>query len=313
MTAEAPARNARRPVDEAALRQIVRRLHRLPAAPWLHGEIARRMAERLTVIRRQPQRIADWWSRLGDGGGALARTYPRAKLVRVEPSFAPPGDEASAAQARPWWLPARWAARPGDTLREDAVVAASAQLVWSNMSLHFAPDPQAVMRRWHRALEVDGFLMFSTLGPGTLEALRTLYATQGWAPPYAPLVDMHDLGDMLVEAGFADPVMDQERLTLNWPDPAALLAELRSLGGNAGLRRHAGLRTPRWRQRLEALLAARADAAGRIALDFEVVYGHAFRPPARVAVRPETRVALDDLRAMARAGHPRGRTPGSVR
>ena len=68
---------------------------------------------------------------------------------------------------------------------------------------------------------------------------------------------MHDLGDMLVEAGFADPVMDQETITLTWPSGEALLAELRQLGGNVDPRRFAGLRTPRWRSRLAEALEAR--------------------------------------------------------
>jgi len=84
-----------------------------------------------------------------------------------------------------------------------------------------------------------------------------------------------------------------------------LLAELRGLGGNADPRRAVGLRTPRWRARLGAALAARGDAAGRVALEFEVVYGHAFRPPPRPRVAAETAVPLEDLRAMARAGRRR--------
>ena len=160
--------------------------------------------------------------------------------------------------------------------------------------------------RWHRAMAVDGFVMFSTLGPGTLAGLRALYAAQGWPPPCAPFVDMHDLGDMLVEAGFADPVMDQETVTLTWPTPSALLDELRGLGGNVDPARHAGLRTPRWRERLQQALSATAGAGGRVALDFEVVYGHAFRPPPRPRVAALTEVAVDDLRAMARAGRKAG-------
>ena len=115
-------------------------------------------------------------------------------------------------------------------------------------------------------------------------------------------VDMHDVGDLLVHAGFADPVMDQEHLTLHWPGPRELLAELRSLGGNLNPARHRGLRTPRWRSRLEAALRERADATGRIALGFEIVYGHAFVATPRVPVAPRTEVPLADLRAMARRG-----------
>jgi malonyl-CoA O-methyltransferase len=169
------------------------------------------------------------------------------------------------------------------------------------MMLHAVADPEAVMQSWRRALAVDGFLMFSTLGPDTLGGLRALYRDAGWGVAHAPFTDMHDLGDMLVAAGFADPVMDQERLTLTWATPDALLGELRTLGGNAAPARFAGLRTPRWRARLHAALRERAAADGRIALEFELVYGHAFNPPPRAKLAGETRVALDDLRAMARS------------
>jgi malonyl-CoA O-methyltransferase len=118
----------------------------------------------------------------------------------------------------------------------------------------------------------------------------------------ADLVDMHDLGDMLVHAGFADPVMDQVALTLTWASPEALLTELRSLGSNAHPQRFAGLRTPRWRDRLHAALRERAGADGRISMTFEVVYGHAFKPPPRVKLRDEAHISLQDMKAMVRGG-----------
>jgi malonyl-CoA O-methyltransferase len=173
------------------------------------------------------------------------------------------------------------------------------------MALHVQEDPSATIALWHRALAVDGFLMFSCLGPGSLPELRSLYAARAWGPPMAPLVDMHDLGDMLVAAGFADPVMDQEQIVLTWADATACLEELRTLGANVDLQRYAGLRTPRWRdQLLEGLRQASANRSdGRIALSFEVAYGHAFRPPARARVAAESRVDLADFRAMARRQH----------
>ncbi len=291
----ADERSSRRPLDEPALAQVLRRLSRAPGAPWLHGEVARRMAERLPVIKLQPERVLDWWAQLGGGSAALAAAYPRSRVIAVEARAAP-------APAPPWWAPRRWAERAPAVLAEDAVAAGAAQLVWANMMLHLTPDPQAVMRQWQRALAVDGFLMFSTLGPGTLERLRVLYRGRGWAPPFAPFVDMHDLGDMLVHAGFADPVMDQETLTLTWADADALLRELRTLGGNLDPARHAGLRTPHWRAQLLDLLATTAGTDARPALQFELVFGHAFKPVPRPRVKSETSVALDDLRAMVRAG-----------
>lgn len=290
-----------RPLDAVALARVQRRLQAAPQPPWLHGEVARRMAERLPVVRLQPACVADWGAFLGASRELLAQAYPRARVLAVE-ADATRRDATAAALAQPWWSPRRWspALTTVTAVTEDELGAGQAQLLWANMGLHGAIDPAAVLRRWHRALAVDGFLMFSTLGPGTLTRLRRVYAQQGWAVPFAPFVDMHDLGDLLVEAGFADPVMDQETLTLTWPGAAAALAELRQLGGNVARTRHAGLRTPRWRQRLQDALAATAGADGRVALDFEIVYGHAFRPPPRLAARTE--VPLADMRAMVRVG-----------
>jgi malonyl-CoA O-methyltransferase len=177
------------------------------------------------------------------------------------------------------------------------------------MVLHAVADQQALMRQWQRALVVDGFLMFTTLGPGSLQTLREIYQSAGWGSPHAPFVDMHDLGDMLVEAGFAEPVRDQETLTLTYADPAALLHELRGLGGNANPDRQPGLRTPRWRERLLHALAARAGADGRIGVEIELVYGHAFKGMPKAAVAPETLIGLDAMREMVRAGHPRAPIP----
>jgi len=181
--------------------------------------------------------------------------------------------------SRAWWSPRRLWDEDVDVVGETDVQPGAAQLVWANMMLHAHADPLALMAQWQRALAVDGFLMFSTLGPDTLAELRALYAELGWPAPMAPFTDMHDFGDMLLHAGFADPVMDQETLTLTWPSAQALLDELRALGGNAHPQRCAGLRTPRWRTRLLQALAARESrcrdrrVARRDARDGEVGAG----------------------------------------
>lgn len=249
------------------------------------------MAERLSILRQPPRAVLDWGAFVGGGHAALAAVLPGARVQAVEPEG-----------PRPTTPPVWWRApfsRPPQAWRPAAVPPVAADLVWSNMTLHGAADPPAVLAEWHRALAVDGMLMFSTLGPGTLVTLSTLFAKAGWGPAMAPFVDMHDLGDQLVQAGFADPVMDQETLTLTWADPAAALAELRSLGGNAAQGRWSGLRTPRWRCRLESALAEQARG-GRVALEFEIVYGHAVRPVPRARVASETRLPLEDLRRMVR-------------
>jgi malonyl-CoA O-methyltransferase len=287
-----------RAVDGAALQRVAARQAAAVQAPWLHGEVARRMAERLSLVRQRPGVVVDWWSHAGASHALLRRAYPQARVLRVEPPGAP------SPRAAPWWsLRHR---RDGAAVAASALVAHEAQLLWANMMVHNVADPGALFAEWHRTLAVDGFLMFSTLGPDTLKSLRQIYREAGWGPAHAPFVDMHDLGDMLVRAGFADPVMDQEQLRLTWATPAALRDELRTLGGNADPTRPAGLRTPRWRARLDAMLAERAGPDGRVALEFEVVYGHAFVPPPRALVSAETRVGVEQLRDMARAGRRAG-------
>jgi malonyl-CoA O-methyltransferase len=296
MSADPDLALARR-LDPAAVRAALRRLLRAPEAPWLHGEIARRMAEKLALIRFQPERVIDWWSALGAGAELLQAAYPKAAQLRVEPE-ADWAQRSRAGASRPWWTAARWTAGEVNVALETDAIAPGAGLVWANMMLHAVGDPVALIARWHDLLRIDGFVMFSCLGPGTLRELRTLYARLGWPAPTPGFVDMHDLGDMLVQAGFQDPVMDQETLTLRWADARALLAELRGLGGNTAPDRGAGLRTPRWRARLERELAALASPDGTIGLSFEVAYGHAFKGGPRLRAGSTTSVSLDDMRAM---------------
>lgn len=295
-----PSTARTRAIDERALARLLRRQANA-APPWLHAEVARRMAQRLPVILRTPDTVLQWWGHLSASDAALQAAYPKAQRILVEPT--PALQQLSRRQAAaPWWSSRRWVGGGPRVVGEADVMPGAAQLLWSNMMLHAVADPPALLARWRRALAVDGFLMFSTLGPDTLAELRTLYRDLGWPSPGVAFVDMHDLGDMLVHAGFADPVTDQEKLTLTWADAAAMLTELRGLGGNLDPWRTAGLRTPRWRRRLLDAIDERRSSDGRFALGFELVYGHAFNPAPRPALAARTEVALDDMRSMVRAG-----------
>ncbi|HSW03389.1 biotin synthase [Aquabacterium sp.] len=291
-------------VDPHAVAHVLDRLARADAAPWLHQEVARRMAQRLPVIRQPPQRWLDWWGFVGGGEAAVKGVLPAAQRRVVEPTRALL-HRSQQALRRPWWALGR-RGDPGSVMLEAEVPPASAQMVWANMVLHASPQPVQLLALWQAALAVDGFLMFSTLGPDSLRELREVYAACGWAAPHPPFTDMHDIGDQLVHGGFADPVMDQETLRLTWSSPQALLDELRTLGGHVGVARQTGLRTPRWRQRLLSALGERADAQGRIGLSFEIVYGHAFKAAPRPAAGAPVTVPLEQLRASlaSRRGKP---------
>lgn len=268
------------------------------ASAWLHDEVARRMQERLDWIVQKPKSWLHWEPVRGglQAQAALMQRYPAAQLhlhAAHPREFALARDQARG----PWWSLRRW---------QSHVVAAQAgqtvDMVWANMFLHMAAQPQELLKQWHEVLAVDGFLMFSCFGPDTLRELRGLYAALGWPSPNHEYTDMHDLGDMLVAQGFAEPVMDMERIELTFATPQRLLTELRELGRNLHRHRFAGLRGRAWKARLDDALEQLADPAhdGQLKLTFEIIYGHAHKPQRRLAVASETRLTVDEMRASLR-------------
>jgi malonyl-CoA O-methyltransferase len=304
---------------DAPQAQALRRQHRRLAtavaasgqAPWLHDEVARRLADKLDAILLQPQQWLDWSGAVGGDAQAVASRYAQA-LRWVHEADATLAQRALAhwqsTQAQPWW--AAWKAlrkqAPAPIITSPQAMPPTwpeegVDMLWANMSLHTRADLGAMLGQWLGWLKTGGFVMCSGLGPDTGLELRRLYADLGWGLPTVRFMDMHDLGDALVEAGFKDPVMDMERITLTWSDPQAMLAELRAWGGNVALGRMAGCRTPAWRDRLLAALQAHcARPDGRLGLTIEVVYGHAIKPEPRVKMAPESTVSLAQMRRMVR-------------
>ncbi|MCW8176722.1 class I SAM-dependent methyltransferase [Verminephrobacter aporrectodeae] len=272
-------------------------------SPWLHEEVARRMQERLQWLRQAPASWCHWDAVRGglQAHALVSARYPKARC-QVQESALHCARVAHQALRRPWWNPARWtAASPQFGMPADA----SVQMLWANMALHAASDPLALIAQWQRALGVDGCLMFSCLGPDSLRELHALHAAMGWPPAGHAFTDMHDWGDMLLQAGFADPVMDMERITLTFATPERLVQELRELGRNLHPQRFAALRGRRWHALFHQALSERlADPAqgGRLALTFEIIYGHAFKPVPRARVDARSTIALQDLRAMLHQG-----------
>jgi len=296
----------RPPTIDAAAAARWSRLAPAQNSPWLHEEIGRRMEDRLQWITSRPKTWADWSPLRGglEAHALVARRYSAATPYVIEPDAALAARTAGLLTA-PWWSAKRW---QGAQPRFEATPDDGVDLLWANMALHMAADPEALIKRWHRTVATDGFLMFSCLGPDTVRELRALYARLGWPPAGHEFTDMHDWGDMLVHAGFAEPVMDMERVTLTWATPEAALAELRTLGRNLHPARFGAVRGREWRARLEAALAATANRGGpddgRIALGFEIIYGHAFKPAPRVALAAESAVSLREMRSMLQRGRP---------
>ena len=288
------------PLDALASQRLSVKTSRA-GQPWLHNEVASRMAQRLALIRHPVKHWVHWAPRSGGlvSQDLLEQAFPQATSSVVQTEV-PDVVWASLALQQPWWK--KWL-RPAR--RFGVVTTEPADMLWSNMGLHMQAQPAQWMSQWAGSLKTEGFVMFSSLGPDSLRELRDLYANLGWPAPSHDFTDMHDWGDMLLQSGFAAPIMDMERITLTYETPEALLNDLRSLGRNLNPQRFAACRGRSWlkqlHQQLRQQLASPAQD-GRLALTFEVIYGHAFKAPTRLAVKPETQVSLEQMKAQLQRG-----------
>jgi len=272
----------------AAHRANVRAARRGAYHDPLGEEIARRMLERLEYVKLAPQRIID----VGGDALIISARYPAATAYSVGAPRAGPGDEPrneSRNEPRYGWrsrLRRIFASRSPSTLVADMgklpLAAGSCDLVWSNLALARSDDPGGMLNEWGRVMAVEGLLMFSSLGPDTLKEMRAAFADDP-KPHVHPFVDMHDLGDLLVAAGFADPVMDMEVITFTYTRFEEVIADLRASGQvNSLADRRRGLTGRRvWDRARRAYADTARD--GRVPASFEVVYGHAWKPQRRVA------------------------------
>jgi malonyl-CoA O-methyltransferase len=257
-------------------KRLVRRRFALAAPTYagasrVEGEVAARMLERLDYVKLAPRRILDAGSGAAREARSLERRYRGAHLIAL--------DAACAALPRTGWRQKIFGtgtiAVCADMERLP-FAEASFTLAWSNMALHWVSEPLAALRELERVLAPEGLLMFSTLGPDSLKELR---AAAGAARVHE-FADTHDLGDMLVAAGFAAPVMDMEMLQVDYASGAQLLAELRASGLTSARRdRPRGLAGARFRNGLERALA------GPRRFTYEVIYGHAWKRPARAEAK----------------------------
>jgi len=273
---------------------------RVAESDFLRREIAGRMHERLQLVKVNPLRVMDAGCGTGPDLPVLQKSYPAAQILGVDTSpamiAAARGQAAKSglSQLIGKLLPAKSGI---DYLCADMadlpLARNNVDLVWSNLALHWHPQPDRVFAEWHRVLKVGGLLMFSCFGPDTLQELRTAFADVDLAPHTLPFVDMHDFGDQLVEAGFAEPVMDMEKITVTYDTAEKLLADARALGGNPLQTRRKGLLGKQAYQRMLQGLEKQRRADGKLALTFEVIYGHAFRPAPRVTSSGEAIIRFD--------------------
>lgn len=271
------------PVKRDVRRAFERAARTYDEAAVLQREVCARLLEHLDPMRLAPARVVDLGCGTGHAFGALAKRFPGAAIVGIDIA---PAMLDRAARRSPWWQRLLGSPRPALVCADAErlpLAGESVDLVFSNLALQWC-EPSRAFAEAARVLSHDGLFVFSTFGPDTLKELRAAFAQADGAPHVNRFVDMHDLGDALVHAGFADPVMDMETITLEYDSVLAVAADLKAIGAvNSLPSRSRGLPgRNRWRRMTEAYERFRRD--GMLPATWEIVYGHAWRvPPKRLA------------------------------
>jgi len=276
-------------IDEIDFAEVRRAFDHAAASYDAHAvlqrEVCDRLLERLDFMTLQPDRVLDVGCGTGYGLAHLRARYAEAACYALD--IAPA--MLHAVRAR---LPqARWSQRALDLLTARRsplthslcadmerlpLAPSSMNLVWSSLALQWAQDLEAALKGFHQALAPGGLLMFATFGPDTLKELRAAFAAIDDAPHVNRFTDLHDIGDMLVHAGFSSPVMEMEMLTLTYADLKTLMRDLKGIGAHnaAAARRRGLLGKSAWARLEQAYESHRQD--GRLPATFEVIYGHAW-------------------------------------
>lgn len=252
------------------------------AAAVLQQEVRARMLSRLDLVRLAPQVILDAGCGTGHASAALADRFSGSRVVALDIAMGML-KKTQAAQSGLKSRLGRMLGRPSlELLCADIerlpLASASAGLVWSNLAIQWCNDLDLAFGEVSRVLQPEGLFMFSTFGPDTLKELRQAAAADPEHVHVSRFIDMHDIGDALVRAGFSAPVLDVEHFVLTYDDVLGVMRDLKAIGAhNAAEGRSRGLQGKGFlRDLTERYEQFRQD--GKLPATFEVVYGHAWKP-----------------------------------
>jgi len=239
----------------------------------LQRTVAERLLERLGLVSISPGLIVDAGSGPGGAARQLAKRYKGAQVLQVDLSMEML--DQSRSQDSRFFSKQQYICGDAESL---PLAKNSAELVFSSLMLQWCNDLDAAFTQIKNTLKRQGLFLFATLGPDTLKELRASWVEVDDDVHVNTFIDMHDVGDALIRAGFVEPVMDVENIIMTYEDCSSLMKDLKTLGANnANDDRSKGLTG---KNKIEILESAyekyRTD--GRLPATYEVVYGHAWAP-----------------------------------
>lgn len=253
------------------------------AAAILQKQVREEMLSRLELVKLNPKTILDAGCGTGAASVALQNKFKGAQVVSLD--FALPMLQKTQQNAKNLGLikafknlfnPQAQHLLCAD-IEHLPLANASVNLIWSNLAIQWCNDLDQVFEEFHRVLQPESLLMFSTFGPDTLKELRAATQSENNVS-VSRFIDMHDIGDALVRAGFSAPVLDVERFTLTYDDVKSVMKDLKSIGAhNSAEGRARGLQGRGFFNKLAITYEKFRQADGKLPATFEVVYGHAWR------------------------------------
>ncbi len=253
-------------------RLIRRRFERAAAsfddAAFVHAVTREGLLARLQPLVVQASTVVDLGSATCSTSQALSKRFGRAHVVSVDLAHAM---LRRGRKHRAWFSKSSFVQATATALPFNAQ---SIDVIFANLLLPWIDDQTQVFAEIARVLRKGGVFAFATLGPDSLLEIRRAWSQVDDNAHVNHFSDMHDLGDGLVNAGLADPVLDVDRLSVSYDSTEKLFADLTAMGGRNALReRNRSLvGKQRFRQMSNELRKSSTD--GKITLDLELVFGH---------------------------------------
>lgn len=273
------------------------------SAAFLHHEIATRLLSRLDLMLLQPQRVLELNCATGYSTQLLQQRYRKAHIVGLDQHLTLLKAAKNTGSCLNFWIK-----KPHFILASatDLPVADhSVDLLFANLFEFLAKsDLHKLLRQWQRVLKPGGLLMFTTFGPDTLLELKQSWLQVDNFSHVHDFLDMHDVGDALLQVGFNDPVMDREDFTLMYSDMQKLLHDLRNLGiRNKADNRNKGLTGKFKFTTVKNTYALLRNAAGNIPATIEIIYAHAWAPLETKEAQAEkaTQIPITAIKGLKRA------------
>ncbi len=287
-------------IDSVHVSKQFSRRGNLSNAQFLYSEIAGRMGYQLQYMRIEPDLILDAGCGYGDGYLLLHKFYPKAKYIGIDNCL----NLLNLAKKRfsssfPINLIRKHYSNPQfleKDLSKTELPPEALDLIWSNLALHWHPNPRLVFSEWRRILRVNGLVIFSSLGIGSLHELQEAVLHSNSSTSFPIFLDIHNLGDILIDVGLENPVLNQDIITLQYRSPQKLLRDIHVLGGNPIKNRRKNLTSRLWFDRLCASLEEKRERSGIIPLTIEIIYGHAWKASCYSSSKGEVKFSINSIK-----------------